>query len=109
MARPFETLKISGTSDPTLVAGAIAGTLREHGRCTMEAIGPNAVNQLLKAVAVARGYVAPQGMDLWCQPSFCDVVLDGVTKTAIRVHVLRWFGRVPEPEGVLDSPDSGML
>ena len=77
-------LKVSASSRPTLVAGAIAGMVRERGRAEMQAIGAAAINQAVKAIAVARGYMAPAGVDLVCVPGFVDVMVDAEERTAIR-------------------------
>lgn len=60
----MEVLKVSSKSDPNKVAGAIAGVVREHGKAEIQAIGAGAVNQAVKAIAIARGYLAPSGIDL---------------------------------------------
>src|SRR5438093_2696863 len=80
-------LKVSASSRPTLVAGAIAGMVRERGRAEVQAIGAAAINQAVKAVAIARGYMAPAGVDLICIPGFIDVVVDAEARTAIRFLV----------------------
>ncbi len=79
----MEILKVSSRSKPTAVAGAIAGVIRESGRA--EAIGAGAVNQAIKAVAIARGYLAPSGIDLICIPAFIEVVVDQDERTAIKL------------------------
>lgn len=76
--------KVASTSNPASVAGAIAGTLREKGRCEMQAIGAGAINQAIKAIAIARGYVAPGGMDLVFVPAFLDIEIQGEERTAIK-------------------------
>ncbi len=80
----MEALKVSSKSRPNSVAGALAGVLRENGRAEIQAIGAGAVNQAVKAIAIARGYVAPSGMDLVCIPAFVDVEIDGETRTALK-------------------------
>lgn len=80
-------LQVSGKSNPAAVAGAIAGTIRETGSATLQAIGAGAINQTIKAIAIARGYVAPSGIDLICVPAFIDIVIDGEERTAMRFHV----------------------
>ena len=66
----MDVLKVSAKSVPNAVAGALAGVLRERGRAEIQAIGAGALNQAVKAVAIARGFVAPSGMDLVCIPAF---------------------------------------
>ncbi len=82
-----EVLKVAATSKPVLVAGAIAGVIRSQSCVEVHAIGAGAVNQAIKAIAVARGYVAPGGLDLVCIPSFIDLSLDGQERTGIRLLV----------------------
>jgi stage V sporulation protein S len=86
-AEIMEALKVSSKSKPTAVAGALAGVLRENGKAEIQSIGAGAVNQAVKAVAIARGYVAPSGMDLVCIPSFVDIEIDGEMRTAIKFIV----------------------
>ena len=78
-----EILKVSSTSLPKSVAGAIAAVLREGKSAEVQAIGAGAVNQAVKSIAVARGYVAPNGIDLICIPAFAQLEVDGELKTAI--------------------------
>ena len=73
----MEILKVSAKSNPNSVAGALAGVLREHSSAEMQAIGAGALNQAVKAVAIARGFVAPHGIDLICIPSFTDINIEG--------------------------------
>lgn len=82
-----EVLKVAATSSPNSVAGALAGVIRENGKAEMQAIGAGAVNQAIKAVAIARGFVAPGGIDLVCVPAFVDVQIDGEERTAIKLMV----------------------
>lgn len=83
----METLKISSKSNPNSVAGALAGVMRESGKAEMQAIGAGAVNQAVKALAIARGYVAPSGMDLVFIPAFIDIEIEGENRTAIKLIV----------------------
>jgi len=80
-------LKIASGSEPSAAAGAVANTIREEGIAEMQAIGPKAVNQAVKCIAIARGYVAPSGLDLYFIPSFADVDIGEETKTALRFTV----------------------
>ncbi|MBZ4663487.1 stage V sporulation protein S [Caloramator sp. mosi_1] len=80
----MEVLKVSAKSNPNSVAGALAGVVREKGIAEMQAIGAGAINQAIKAVAIARGFVAPSGIDLICIPAFTDVNIDGEERTAIK-------------------------
>lgn len=79
--------RVKTASSPPKVAGAIAGIIREHGRCELQAIGAGAVNQTVKAIGIARGYLAPAGMDIIAIPGFLDLDLDGEERTAIRFVV----------------------
>lgn len=65
----MEVLKVSSKSNPNSVAGALAGVLRERGVAEIQAIGAGALNQAIKSIAIARGFVAPSGMDLVCIPA----------------------------------------
>ena len=73
----MEVLKISSKSNPNSVAGAIAGLVKESNKAEMQAIGAGALNQAVKAVAIARGFVAPSGVDLVCIPAFAEVEVEG--------------------------------
>jgi len=83
----MEVLKVSSKSSPNAVAGALAGVLRERGAAEIQAIGAGALNQAIKAVAIARGFVAPGGIDLVCIPAFTDIVIDGEERTAMKLIV----------------------
>ncbi len=83
----MEILKISARSVPNSVAGAIAGVIREKGAVEVQAVGAGAANQAIKAVAIARGYLAPSGMDLICIPAFVNVMIDSEERTAIKLIV----------------------
>ncbi len=83
----MEILKVSAKSNPNSVAGALAGVLREEGGAELQAIGAGALNQAIKAIAIARGFVAPSGMDLVCIPGFTDILIDGEERTAIKLVV----------------------
>lgn len=83
----MEILKVSSKSAPNSVAGAIAGVVRESGNVELQAIGAGAANQAIKAVAIARGYLAPGGTDIVCIPAFASVSIDGEERTAIKLIV----------------------
>ena len=83
----MEVLKISSKSNPNSVAGAIAGLVKESTRAEMQAIGAGALNQAIKAVAIARGFVAPSGKNLVCTPAFIDISIDGEERTALKLIV----------------------
>ena len=79
-----EVLKVSADSKPKAVAGAIAAVLREKGMVEVQAVGAGAVNQAVKAIAITRGFVAPNGIDLVAVPAFTKVEIDGEERTAIK-------------------------
>jgi stage V sporulation protein S len=83
----METLKVSTKSNPNSVAGAMAGAVRQAGAVEVQVVGAGALNQAIKAVAIARGYVAPAGIDLVCIPTFADILIDGERRTAIRLSI----------------------
>ena len=83
----MEVLKVSAQSRPKAVAGALAALLREKGAAQIQAVGAGAVNQAVKAIAIARGYVAPNGIDPVVIPAFSEVAIDGEVRTAIRFIV----------------------
>ncbi len=85
----MEVIKVSAKSRSTSVAGAIAGVVRESGRAEVQAIGAGAVNQAVKAVAIARGYLALDGIDVICVPSFVEVEIDDQERTAVKLAVER--------------------
>lgn len=82
-------IKVASDSRSTAVAGAIAGVMREQDSVDVQAIGAGAVNQAVKAVAIARGYLELDGIDIVCIPSFVEVSIEGQERTAVRLHVQR--------------------
>ncbi|HCP15452.1 MAG TPA: stage V sporulation protein S [Peptococcaceae bacterium] len=83
----MDVLKVSSKSSPNAVAGALAGVIRERGSAEIQAIGAGALNQSVKAVAIARGFVAPSGIDLICIPAFTDIMIEDEERTAIKLLV----------------------
>ena len=83
----MDIIKVAATSRSTAVAGAIAGVIREQEQVDVQAIGAGAVNQAVKAVAIARSYLELDGIDIVCIPSFVEVVIDGQERTAVRLGV----------------------
>ncbi len=83
----MEVLKVSAGSQPKSVAGAIAAVLRETGVLEIQAVGAGAVNQAVKSIAIARGYVAPNGIDMVCIPAFAKIDIDGEERTAIKFQL----------------------
>ena len=100
-----EVLKVSSKSNPNSVAGALAGVLRQSGAVEVQVVGAGALNQAIKAVAIARGFVAPSNIDLICIPTFADIEIDGQARTAIRLAV---EDRSHRP-ATADSPGAGGL
>ncbi len=82
-----DIIKVSARSRSTAVAGAIAGVVREHNRAEVQAIGAGAVNQAIKAMAIARGYLAEDGIDVVFVPFFTETTIDGQERTALRIVV----------------------
>ena len=83
----MEILKVSSKSNPNSVAGALSNVFREKGFVEIQAIGAGALNQAIKAIAIARGFVAPSGKNLVCIPAFQDIIIDGDERTAIKLIV----------------------
>jgi stage V sporulation protein S len=83
----MNVIKVSARSRTAAVAGAIAGVMREAHRAEVQAIGAGAVNQALKAIVIAKGYLAEEGVDIICVPSFVEVSIDEQERTAIRILV----------------------
>lgn len=83
----MEVLKVSSTSQPKSVAGAIAAIVRGGQGLEMQTIGAGAVNQAVKSIAIARGYVAPNGIELVCIPAFSQIEVEGEVKTSIKFLV----------------------
>ncbi len=103
----MEQLKVSTKSSPNSVAGAMAGVLRHDGCVEVQVVGAGALNQAIKAVAIARGYVAAGGVDLVCTPSFADIEIDGERRTAIRLVIEDRLRRPIDahaiPDGALEA------
>ncbi len=80
-------LKVSAKSNPNSVAGALANVLREYKYAEIQAVGAGALNQAIKSIAIARGFIAPSGSDIYCIPAFAEAKIDGETKTAIKLII----------------------
>jgi stage V sporulation protein S len=93
-----EVLKVSSRSNPNSVAGALAGAIRQSGAVEVQVVGAGALNQAVKAIAIARGYVAPSGVDLVCIPTFQDIEIEGERRTAIRLAIEDRLRRLPHAE-----------
>ncbi len=83
----MDILKVSSKSNPNKVAGALTNVFRDKGTVEIQAIGAGAINQAIKGVAIARGFVAPSGKNLICIPAFQDIMVDGEERTAIKLIV----------------------
>ena len=83
----IDIIKVAASSRTSAVAVAIAGVIREHDKADVQAIGASAVNQAVKALALARGYLAEDGIEIVCMPHFVDVDIDGKIRTAIKFSV----------------------
>jgi stage V sporulation protein S len=83
----MEVLRVSASSQPKAVAGALAAVLRVNSVAELQAVGAGAVNQAVKAIAITRGFVAPNGIDLVVIPAFAEITIDGEMKTAIKFIV----------------------
>ena len=82
-----DVIRVATQSKPTAVAGAIAASVRQTNEARVQAIGPMAVNQAMKAIAVACSYLAGDGVTVVCLPSFIEVPVDGGKRTAMRFKV----------------------
>ncbi|MBE5024640.1 stage V sporulation protein S [Olsenella sp. DSM 107455] len=83
----MDYLKVSSKSSPASVAGAIAGLVKDGIPVNIQCVGAGAVNQAIKAIAIARGFLIPTGIDISCAPTFSDVEIGGESRTAIRIAV----------------------
>ncbi|MEO7837272.1 MAG: stage V sporulation protein S [Acidimicrobiales bacterium] len=83
----MDVLKVSSKSNPNSCAGALAGVIRHEGMAELQVVGAGALNQAVKAIAIARGFLVSSGLDLVCVPMFADIEIDGQSRTAIRLLV----------------------
>ncbi len=83
----MDIIKVSAHSRSTSVAGAIAGVVRESGRAEVQAIGAGAVNQAVKAVAIARGYLKQDGIEIMCLPEFAEIQIEEQERTAVKLII----------------------
>jgi stage V sporulation protein S len=83
----MDMIKVSANSRTSAVAGAIAGVIREHHRAEVQAIGAGAVNQAVKALVLATGYLRNDGINVSCVPEFADVTIEDKVRTAIKLVV----------------------
>jgi len=94
-----DNIKVSAKSRSTAVAGAIANVIREHKEAEVQAIGAGAVNQAVKAIAIARGYLKQDSLDITCAPTFVEVDVGGQERTAIKFSVAAHGIPAPPSEG----------
>jgi stage V sporulation protein S len=93
-------IKVSATSRTSAVAGAIAGVVREHHRAEVQAIGAGAVNQAMKAIILATGYLNLDGIHVHCVPEFADVTIEDNVRTAIKLVVEPQHSDIPATESI---------
>jgi stage V sporulation protein S len=85
----MEIIRVSSKSNPNKVAGAVASIFRENNELEVQTVGAGALNQAIKAIAIARGFVAPSGDNLVIIPSFNEIIIGGEEKTAIKLLVTK--------------------
>ncbi len=83
----IELIKVSKNSNVNAVAGSIANIMREQERLYIQVVGAGSLNQAIKALAIARGYLTPSGIEIYMYPSFKEVTIEKTVKTAIRIVV----------------------
>jgi stage V sporulation protein S len=83
----MDMIKVSANSRTAAVAGAIAGIIRQHKHAEIQAIGAGAVNQAVKALILATGYLKEDGINVTCVPEFADVTIEDKVRTAIKLVV----------------------
>ena len=83
----IEQMKVASTSSPSSVAGAISSIFRTQTQLDIDTVGAGSLNQAIKAIAIARGFLVPSGIDLVISPSFREIEIEGKEKTAVRLHV----------------------
>lgn len=98
-----EVLKVSSKSSPNAVAGALAAVVRQTGAGEIQVVGAGALNQAVKAIAIARGYLEPAGVDLVCVPTFADIEIGGEQRTAIRLCCQDRVAGPPAAGGTLNG------
>lgn len=91
--KPNQTVRVSSNSDPSAVAGALAHALRKSPAVNVSVIGAGAVNQAVKAVAIATEHMAAEFVNVAMVPAFEDIVVDGIPKTSMKLKVIR----IPTP------------
>ncbi|WP_321970721.1 stage V sporulation protein S [Paratractidigestivibacter sp.] len=99
----MDYLKVSSKSSPASVAGAIAGLVKDGKPVNIQCVGAGAVNQAIKAVAIARGFLIPAGLDISCSPAFSDISIGGESRTAIRLAIYVHRIQPPSPPSLSDE------
>lgn len=103
----MDFLKVSSKSSPASVAGAIAGLVKDGSPVSLQCVGAGAVNQAIKAVAIARGFLIPAGFDISCAPTFSDIDIGGESRTAIRLSIcVHSLVPLPVSDGVAARADA---
>ena len=104
----MDIIKVSANSRTSAVAGAIAGVIREHKHAEVQAIGAGAVNQAIKALIVATGYLRGDGIDVVCVPEFVDVQIEDMVRTAVKLVVepRQRTEDLPEPPPAEEQPSA---
>lgn len=103
----MDCLKVSSKSSPASVAGAIAGMVKDGVPVNIQCVGAGAVNQAIKAIAIARGFLIPTGLDISCAPVFSDILINGESRTAIRLSVyVHQISRAASPVDLVESVDN---
>lgn len=84
----MEVLKVSSKTDVNKLAGAITGEIREGKEVELQAIGAGALNQAIKGIAITKGFLAPTGKKILCDPSFEAITIEGEERTAIKIKII---------------------
>ena len=100
----MDIIKVSATSRTSAVAGAIAGVIREHNKAEVQAIGAGAVNQAVKALILANGYLKEEGTHVACIPEFVDVEIEDKVRTAIRLVIEPMSVDASETSAIPEEP-----
>ena len=102
----MDFLKVSSKSSPASVAGAVAGLVKDGMPVNIQCVGAGAVNQAIKAIAIARGFLIPTGIDISCAPTFSDINIGGESRTAIRIAVYVHKLAAPASAATVVEPDA---
>ena len=83
----IQQIKVASSSNVSAVAGAISNIMREQASLEVSTVGAGSLNQAIKALAIARGFLTPSGIEIFITPSFKEILIEGKTKTAIKLKV----------------------